>query len=237
MLSGHEEFELLGGAVSPEVGAGLGGSSTAPARFELSTWGSCRRRYLDLIHPVRLSLSTITRHSGTIRTDWFVIDVINMDSNRNMNREVTFIDVFQPIILYYHGALSCSKSFERVYLITKEKGGITVQELPIQIETRTETMGRLLVVKEVKFVEYAGERIVLGEREVSKTKTAYVVSIKTVNDKVVVSGDTYEIRETLKRLGLRWDPNMRAWVTSAKIGVENIRVELGKIPEVIVKEE
>jgi hypothetical protein len=189
-----------------------------------------------MLHPVKLSLSAITRYSGTVKTDWFIIDVVNMDSRKNMNRIVTFLDVFQPIIIRHHGAYSCSESFDHVYVIEKQGNNIVISELPTQVETKTEVQGRFLVVKEVKFVEYAGERIVLGEREVSKTKTAYVVSLKVEGDRIFVLGDTYEIRETLKRLGLRWDPNMRAWVTS-KIGVENIKAELGKIPEVIVKEE
>jgi hypothetical protein len=217
------------------VVAGDRGSLTAPIKFEISSWGSCRRKYLDLIHPIKLNLSTITRRSGTIKTDWFVIDVINMDSNKNMNREVTFIDVFQPIILYYHGALSCSKDFERVYLLTKEKEGITVQELPIQVETKTEVQGRFLVVKEVKFVEYAGERIVLGEREVSRNKLAYVVSLKVEGDRIFVLGDTYEIKDHLKRLGFKWDPIKRVWYTSASIGVDTIKAQLEQIPEVMVR--
>jgi hypothetical protein len=205
-------------------------------KFRLWTWGSCGRGYLDMLHPVRLSLSSITRHSGTVKTDWFTIDVVNMDSRKNMHRDVTFLDVFQPIIVRHHGAYSCSQSFDNVYLLEKLGDNIVVKELPIQVETKTEVQGRLLAVKEVRFVEYAGERIVLSEREVSKTKTAYVVTIRTVNDKVVVSGDTYEIRETLKRLGLRWDPVSKAWHAPAKVGIENIKAELEKIPEVIVKE-
>jgi hypothetical protein len=153
-----------------------------------------------------------------------------------MHRDVTFTDLFQPIIVRHHGAYSCSQSFDHVYLLEKQGDNIVAIELPIQTEAKTEERGRLLVVKEVRFVEYAGERIVLEEREVSKTKTAYVVSIKTVNDKVVVSGDTYEIRETLKRLGLRWDPVSKVWLAPAKVGIENIKAELEKMPEVIINE-
>jgi hypothetical protein len=233
-MSGHGGFEGLGEAVTPEAGAGLGGSGTAP-KFKIWTWGSCVRRYLDLIHPVKLSLSTITRRSGTVKTDWFVIDVTNMDSNKNMNREVTFVDISQPIILHYHGALSCSKSFEEVYLLTKVKEGISIQPLPIQVETRTETTGRLLVTYEVRFIEYEGRRIVLSEREVAKNKLAYVVSLKVEGDRIFVLGDTYEIRDHLKRLGFRWDPAKKVWYTSASIGIDTVKAQLERIPEVIVK--
>ena len=206
-------------------------------RFRLWTWGSCGKGYLDMLYPVRLPLSRVTNHSGTVKTDWFVIDVVNEDSRKNMHRDVTFLDLFQPIVVRHHGAYSCSQSFDNIYLLEKKDNSIVVTELPIKTETVTETQGRLLVVREIRFVEYAGQKIVLSEREVSKTKTAYVVSVKTVNDKIIVTGDTYEIREVLKKLGLRWDPNMRTWVAPTKIGVESIKAELEKVPEVIVKVE
>ena len=189
-----------------------------------------------MLRPVKLSFSAITRHSGTVKTDWFTINVVNDDSRKNMEREITFVDVFQPIIIRHYGAYSCSQSFDHVYLLEKRDNDILMSELPIQVETKTEVQGRLLVVKEIQFVEYAGQRIVLSEKQVSKTKTAYVVNLKVQGDKIIVTGDTYEIREELKRLGLRWDPNSKAWVAPTKVGIDNIKAELEKLPEVIVKE-
>jgi len=239
MLSGHEEFELLGGAmsgaVSPEVGAGGGGSTTAP-KFKIWTWGSCRSSNVFMVHPTRMDLAWVTNRTGTVKTEWFVLDVVNMDSRKNMNREFTFLDVYQPIIVYHHGAHSCSSSFETVYLIAKEKGSITIKELPIEVETKTETMGRFATLYEIKYVVYRGEKIVLRQREIGKKKLAYVVNIKVVGNKIVVSGDTFEVKDVLKRMGFRWNPNDKMWIAPTTIGVDAVKAQLEKIPQVVIKE-
>jgi hypothetical protein len=230
------EGQAFGGAVSPEVGAGLGASETAPTKFKIWTWGSCGRSNVFMVHPTRMDLAWVTGRTGTVKTEWFVLDVINMDSRKNFNREFTFLDVFQPIVIYHFGSYSCSKDFEAVYLITKEGGSITIKELPIEVETKTETMGRFATLYEIRYVVYNGQKIVLRQKEVGKKKLAYVVNIKIVNDKIVVSGDTYEVRDTLKRLGFRWNPSDRTWIAPAKIGIDVVRQELEKVQEVIVKE-
>jgi len=230
------EGQALGAAVTPTLGAGGGVSETAPRDFEIFSWGSCRRTYVEMLYPRKLNFEWVTNRSGISRTEWFVLDVINDDSRKNVNRKFTFVDVFQPIIVYYHGALSCSRSFEVVYLVEKKGGNIAFTELPIQREVVTEHTGKYSVVSEISYVEYAGERIVLRKRELSKEKVVYVVNIKVEKDKIVVSGDTYEIRELLKKMRFKWDPNLKAWVAPATLGVEAVKAELEKIPQVIVKE-
>jgi hypothetical protein len=230
------EGQALGVAVTPTLGAGGGVSETAPKEFEIFSWGSCRRTYVEMLYPRKLNFEWITGRSGISRTEWFVIDVVNNDSRKNVNRKFTFVDVFQPIIVYYHGALSCSRSFEVVYLVEKEGGSITFTELPIQREVVTEHTGKYSIVNEISYVEYAGERIVLRKRELSKEKVVYVVNIKIDKDKIIVSGDTYEIRELLKKMRFKWDPNLKAWVAPATIGVDVVRQELEKIPQVVIKE-
>jgi hypothetical protein len=124
-----------------------------------------------------------------------------------------------------------------VYLITKEGGSITVKELPIEVETKTEAVGRFATLYEVKYIMYNNQRIVLRQKEIGKKKLAYIVNIKVVNDRIVVSGDTFEIKEVLKRLGFRWNPSDRTWIAPARVGIDVVRQELEKIPEVLVKED
>jgi hypothetical protein len=62
-----------------------------------------------------------------------------------------------------------------------------------------------------------------------------VVSLKVEGDRILVLGDTYEIRDHLKRIGFRWDPAKKAWYTSASIGIDTVKAQLERIPEVIVK--
>jgi len=230
------EGQALGQSVTPTLGAGGGVSGTAPSECIAKSWGSCKRKNLFMVYPERLNIEWITNRSGTVKTEWFILDVNNMDSRKNVNREITFVDVFRPVVVYYHGALSCSKDFEAVYVVKKEKGNISIKELPIEVETKTETMGRFATLYEIKYVIYNGEKIVLKQREISKKKLAYIVNIKVVNGRIVVSGDTFEIKEELKRLGFKWDPSNKVWVAPAKVGVETVKAELEKVPEVVVKE-
>jgi hypothetical protein len=189
-----------------------------------------------MVYPTRMDLAWVTNRTGTVKTEWFVLDVVNVDSRKNMNREFTFLDVYQPIIVYHFGAHSCSKDFEAVYLIAKEGGSITIKELPIEVETKTETIGRFATLYEIKYIVYNGEKIVLKQKEISKKKLAYVVSVKVVGNRIVVSGDTYEVREVLKRMGFRWNPSDKTWIAPVSVGVDAVKQELEKIPEVVVKE-
>jgi uncharacterized protein (UPF0216 family) len=230
------EGQALGQTMTPTLGAGGGVSEAAPVKFKIWTWGSCGRSNVFMVHPERMDLAWVTNRTGTVKTEWFVLDAVNMDSRKNMNREFTFLDVFQPIVIYHFGSYSCSKDFEAVYIIAKEGGSITIKELPIEVETKTETMGRFATLYEIKYVVYNGEKIVLKQREISKKKLAYVVNVKTVGNKIVVSGDTFEVKDVLKRMGFRWNPSDKTWIALASIGVETVKAELEKVPEVIVKE-
>jgi hypothetical protein len=230
------EGQAFGGAVTPTLGAGGGVSETAPKEFEIYTWGSCRYSYVHMIYPQMLNFEWVTNKSGIMRTEWFVLDVVNDDSRKNLNRKFTFVDINQPIIIYHHGALSCSRPFETVYLVEKEKGSVTFKELPILREVVTENVNKYSVIYEVSYVEYGGERIVLKKKELSKKKVVYAVNIKVDKDKIVVSGDTYEVRELLKKMRFKWDPDRKVWVAPASIGVDMVRQELERIPEVIIKE-
>jgi len=59
-----------------------------------------------------------------------------------------------------------------------------------------------------------------------KTRSGRTVYIKTKNNKVIVYGDTYPIKEELKKLGFKWDPMERVWYTTAKIDVNTLKARL-----------
>jgi hypothetical protein len=200
-------------------------------KFKIETWGSCVRKYLDMLFPVKLPLSSITGRSGVVETEWFTINVDNYDSRKNMNREVIFTSIKQPIILRYHGSLSCSKSFDVVYLVD-EKGNFT--ELEIKKEVKTEADVKFTTVKEIYYIvnPINNERIVLGERNVERLKRFYEVKVEVKNGLTVVTGDTFNIKDVLKELKLKWDPAQRAWI--GKTPVEVVREKLESIPEVVV---
>ena len=43
---------------------------------------------------------------------------------------------------------------------------------------------------------------------------------------MIVYGDTYPIKEELKKLGFKWDPMERVWYTTAKIDVNTLKARL-----------
>jgi len=201
-------------------------------KFKIETWGSCVRKYLDMLYPIKLPLSTATSKSGVVETEWFTIDVANMDSRKNMNREITFISVKQPIILRYHGSLSCSKSFDIVYFVDEK---LNFTELEIKKEVKTDTDAKFTTVKEIQYIinPINSERIVINEKEIKRVKRFYEVKIVSQQDgTTLVLGDTYELRDMLKELRLRWDPAKKAWI--GKVPAELVRQRLEQIPDVVI---
>jgi hypothetical protein len=72
------------------------------------------------------------------------------------------------------------------------------------------------------------------EQELGRKKIVYV-RIGIDWDKVVVSGNTYHVKEELKKLGFRWDPVEKVWYVPVKAGlIETVKRELNKIPDVEV---
>jgi hypothetical protein len=187
--------------------------------------------YLDMLYPIKLPLSSITGRSGVVETEWFTINVDNYDSRKNMKREVTFSTVKQPIILRYHGSLSCSKSFDIVYFVDEK---LNFTELEIKKEVKTETDAKFTTIKEVYFIvnPIDNERIILNEKEVKRAKRFYEVKIVQQNDMTMVVGDTYELKDILKELRLRWDPVKKAWI--GRVPVELVKQRLEAVPEVVV---
>ncbi len=64
--------------------------------------------------------------------------------------------------------------------------------------------------------------IELSEREARerwvyevRTRSGFKVYAKQVKGKLIVFGDTYHVRDVLKKLKFQWDPVERAWYTSA----------------------
>jgi hypothetical protein len=201
-------------------------------KFQIETWGSCVRKYLDMLYPIKLPLSTITSKSGVVETEWFTINVDNHDSRKNMNREVAFMSVKQPIILRYHGSLSCSKTFDTVYFVDEK---LSFSELEIKKEVRTETDTKFTTVKEIYYVinPLNNERIILGEREIKRIKRFYEVKIKVENGITIVTGDTFNVKDVLKELRLRWDPERKAW--TGKTPAELVKQRLESIPDVVIQ--
>ena len=227
------------GAVSPAPGAGGGASGSAsdvPNMFRLYVWGSSYSLF-KVVYPVELDMSFVTvpplgfAGSWEEQTKWFKVKVAVYGASEDpdrFSREFWFTDVFHPIILYHYG--NHPKPYKRAYLVTKEEGNIKVAELPVK-EGKVEDD---VAVYEVSYAEYEGRKIVCEKREVYRKKPRVWIFI-VLND-VVVNGDTYKVKDALKKLGFRWNPSTKAWVAPVgKIDIETVRKELEKVADVVVK--
>jgi hypothetical protein len=81
-------------------------------------------------------------------------------------------------------------------------------------------------------------RIVPDWRRELDRKKIVNVYVKFEAGKIMVYGDTFHIKEELKKMGFKWDPDSKVWVTPFRVGV---KAELEKISipgiEVVVWED
>jgi hypothetical protein len=233
------EGQALGQTMTPTLGAGGGVSEAAPNvpnMFRLYVWGS-RYSLFKVVHPVELDMSFVTAPplgfagSWEEQTKWFKVKVVVYEASEDpdrFSREFWFTDVFHPIILYHYG--NHPKPYKRAYLVTKEGDNIKIVELTVKEEKAEDDVA----VYEVSYVEYEGRKIICEKREVYRKKPR--VWIMTILNEVVINGDTYRVKELLKKLGFRWNPSTKAWVAPIeKINVETVRRELEKVADVVVK--
>jgi hypothetical protein len=64
----------------------------------------------------------------------------------------------------------------------------------------------------------------------SRPECIYLVVGRWPDGHVFVYGDTWRIRDTLKRMGFKYDPYTKHWIKKAD--VNKVLEELGKIPGV-----
>jgi len=198
-------------------------------KFELSTWGSCRHKELEIVYPKRIDIQryTMRRGEGVVNLDIAKIKYENRDSSRNMHRTVEFIDISQPIIIRYHGAESCSKRFEYVYAIEKVDNNIVVKKLDVQEEYENKIVGKFKQTIRREYILYNNTKITVAEDKVDEEvcREKLVLSVKLDGDTVYVNGDTYYIKEALRGMGFRWDPATKSWYMKS----ENIEEIIEKI--------
>ncbi len=76
----------------------------------------------------------------------------------------------------------------------------------------------------------------LSEREARRrwvyeiaTKSGKKIYAKQVDGKLVVWGDTYPVKDALKRLGFKWDPVERVWHAPANADVNSVVAKLAEV--------
>jgi hypothetical protein len=76
----------------------------------------------------------------------------------------------------------------------------------------------------------------LSEREARQrwvreivTKSGKKIYAKRADNKLVVWGDTYHVKETLKKLKFHWDPVKRVWYAPASVDVNSVVAKLAEV--------
>jgi hypothetical protein len=214
-------------------------SQTPTPVFKIFTWGRFRYGDLEVIYPKRVSLAKLTSRRGenVLETDLFTVKYRNNDSNRNLDREVEFINVKQPLLIRYRGSRSASKSFDEVYLIRQDGDKVVTQQLEIKERTFDAEVGKYKVTYLEKYVEFEDNEIRLETVEIGKEviQSKLVVRLYRENSKVIASGDTYNVKEVLKSLGFKWDSFKRVWY-SDKADIAEVKAVLSNHINVEVNE-
>jgi hypothetical protein len=81
-----------------------------------------------------------------------------------------------------------------------------------------QTLRRLLAIYEKEYEERKVEEVV--------TKSGRKLYLKVRGGKVVVFGDTFPVKDALKRLGFKWDPLERVWYATADTDINTVKARL-----------
>jgi len=208
--------------------------------IEMFTWGSCRRGYLEILYPKKVKLDYYTNKRGEYVVDvngLAKVKVHNRDSNKNMHREVEFIDIYQPLLVRYHGARSCSTFFDHVFAVEKVDSDIIFRKLSIQEEFEEREVGKYRQTIKREFVEYNHQKLVISESTIRSEliMEKLVIRVKANGDTVYTDGDTYFIKEHLKKMGFRWSPDAKMWLIES-VDANSIIEEIKRLGVQVVVE-
>jgi translation elongation factor P/translation initiation factor 5A len=204
--------------------------------FEIFTWGSCREGNPYIIYPIKRNLSPLTSTKGeheVVVNSIARIKYYNYDSSRNKHRIVEFVEVKHPIIVHYDVSWSCNRHEDFVFLVTPEGfKKLNVQEEVVEVENdKFREMWKKI------YVEYNGNKIILREVRIwsELIKEKLVVRVSESNGRVLVYGDTYYIKDDLKKHGFRWDGWEKAWFTETMSKERVIEIVKGLGVQVVVE--
>jgi hypothetical protein len=189
---------------------------TQTPKFDIFSWGSCRRGYLDIIYPKKVSLLNWTWRRGEHEVEipqLCKIRYYNADSSKNYHRTVEIVDVYTTLVLDYHGAHSCSRSFREIYIVRRDGDRLVFEKPEVKSETAVVERDKYRVVVEREYIEVDGQKVYIDEHVVDRELCVEKLQVKVLEagDSVIVVGDTYHIKEKLKALGYRWHPESKVW--------------------------
>jgi hypothetical protein len=166
------------------------------------------------------------------------VRVVNDSSRKNAHIYVYIPIEAVEVVLSNTSTSSGSKGWEIIY------GDGDVEVVEEREEKTVEKNGRKFKAVERQWVYYFlakdGRKIAFYREVAGRSETPLdkpkVKLVKTGNV-VYVAGDTYEIRNTLKQLGFRWNDRWGRWEKANNgVDIKRLAEELGKVADVTVEE-
>ena len=196
--------------------------------FFINSYGGCSRSYLEIIYPKKISfneLLTMSNKTRTLTTDIAEFMIESNDSKKNWHRKIT-IKPKVAILVHKWGQGSCNpnSTFNEVWLLTLNN---EPAQLEMKDEIRERDDGKYHIKEIIRYVEFDNKRFDIMSEILDKQiiESKIEITISVMPNKVIISGDTYNLRDIIKALKFRWDGASRTWQRNGS-DYDDIQIEL-----------
>lgn len=191
--------------------------------YELSyyTWGSYgqyHRRIAVLVDGTVIDPKNMLKYSRsgdvirktiTVNNEQYTVEVADLSSRKNARIEVRVPkEIVEAVI-----SDSASSSGWRGFSVVEGDGKVWAEDVE-KVSEKDRHRYTSLVRRYYYVNKEKGMKIPIEERTIETRRELVgkpVVHIELEEDRVIVVGDTYHIKERLKELGYKWDPLRKAW--------------------------
>jgi hypothetical protein len=202
--------QALGQAVNPEVGAGLGVSLTAPSECVAKFLLYWKNEVKEMSEPryYRFYLTQFIFYPPVSQSK-----VVEVCGNTDIKATVKELEAIAKILRYEYETARTYLTFLEYYINLPWD---VFDESEKKFRENVQMLKNLLAIYEQEYQERKVEEVT--------TKSGKKLYLKVKGDKVVVFGDTYHVKDQLKKLGLKWDPVERVWYTMTDIDTVKARL-------------
>ncbi|MEM4619447.1 MAG: hypothetical protein QW607_04465 [Desulfurococcaceae archaeon] len=193
-----------------------GGLEVKPSiKLKYRTWGSYGQYHKDwailrnhtIVDPAKFS----SRTRGEYKTVINGVEINIYDSSSSKNRHIV-VEIPSDQVLVIVTETKSSRNFDRKIeaftnyeIIEKEIEETSIDRNGLK-KIKTKYRVKYLVI-DGKEYELEREKIAEENELIRKPR----VKIETMYGKIVITGETYDIRDKIKALGFRWEPVLKVW--------------------------
>jgi hypothetical protein len=210
--------------------------------LEYTTWGSYGQYVRTLavlvdgqvLDPSRENIrgkGVTVKRKIAVNGKEYEIELYANDSNKNAHRYIYVPREIVLAVIYDRKSSSGWKGFQ-----VDGPGEVVAED-----QTQEQVNGRYKYIKTVRvfYYRHGNIKVKLKEEELDFKKELIGkprVIVRRVGQLVVVTGDTYHVKEQLKALGFKFDPSDKTWVSTASDSLINeVRERLEQVAEVVVQ--